>query len=420
MIKARHHTLRVTPKQSELLRKRQMEAAACWNSIVSLAKAYYEANGGKWIGKSELQKQIKNKFKLHSQTAQALADKFVANRRTAAALRRNGDKDARYPYHEKKYLTIPFKQAAIRYSDTGTLVLTLSAGVHFDTGFVPPGTVRTAEVIWQSGKYILSCAMDCPEAELIENGMEAGIDMGEINPVAVCCENGEGLIISGREIRSVKQQRNKVLAKLSKMISRRRKGSRRFRQCVKARQRFMGKSDNRVRNLLHHATRKAIDYCAVRGIANLAIGDPGDTAQRTRKDHKLSKYSRQKVGQWESGTIKKYLSYKAKEAGIKTYLVDETDTSKECPVCGRHNYPRGRKYKCAACGFEGHRDGIASFNMLRKKMPDLETPVFRFVHVQSIPRYRKRVIDTACVVGPDVVPSSSAIAESLCGTFSPA
>ena len=64
------------------------------------------------------------------------------------------------------------------------------------------------------------------------------------------------------------------------------------------------------------------------------------------------------------------------------------------------NYPRGRRYKCTVCGFEGYRYGIASFNMLRKKISDLKTPVFRFAHVQSFPRYRKRVIDTACVAAP--------------------
>jgi len=422
MIKARHHTLRVSPEQAELLNKYQKEAAACWNYIVGLAKTYYEATCGKWISKSELQKWVKGRFELHSQTIQALTDKFVANRQTAAKLRRKGNKKIRYPYRKKKYLTIPFKQAAIRYSDEGSIVLTLFEGIHFDTGFVPPAPVHTVEIIWRKGRYILSYTMEYHEDEAIEDGKKAGVDMGEIHPVGLCAEDGEGVIISGREIRSVKQWRNKALAKLSKRISRCEKGSRKFKRYVKAKKRIMSRTENQVRNLLHHAARKAIDFCKAKGITELVIGDPEDTAKKTRKDRKLNKHSRQKVGQWEYGTIRKYLQYKAEEAGIRTCLEEETDTSKECPVCGTHNYPQGRNYRCKACGFRGHRDATAAFQILRKKYPGLKTPVFRIKHVQSISRYRKRVsvADAACVVGPDVVLSSSAIAEPLCRTPSPA
>ena len=81
MIKARKHILRIAPEQSALLKELQQEAARCWNAIVAEAKAHYD-NGGGWIGKNELQKRLKGRFALHSQTVQALTDKFAANRDT--------------------------------------------------------------------------------------------------------------------------------------------------------------------------------------------------------------------------------------------------------------------------------------------------------------------------------------------------
>jgi len=118
----------------------------------------------------------------------------------------------------------------------------------------------------------------------------------------------------------------------------------------------------------------------------------------------------------ETGTIKKYLAYKAKEVGIKTCFVGERNTSKECPACGAINHPRGRVYRCSSCGFEGHRDGKAAFMMIKKKYPDILVPErFEFEHKQSSPKYRKAPCRTrvfvvsrgACVDGPDVAPGAT-------------
>jgi len=266
--------------------------------------------------------------------------------------------------------------------------------------------------------------MEFPEEPIKEDGLRAGVDMGEIHPVAICAEDGEALVISGREIRSVKQWRNKALAILSRKISKCKKGSRQYRKYVRAKRRIMSKSDNQIRNMIHHATRKAIDFCEAKGICELVIGDPENTAKRTRKDRKLNKHARQKVGQWEYGRIRQYIKYKAREKGIRTCSRNEENTSKECPVCGSLNYSQGRNYRCKSCGWKGHRDVSAAFAILKRKYR-VPTPEFRIHHKQSIPKYRKpacifryKTQAAACVVGPDVVLSSSAIARPLCMAYS--
>lgn len=407
MIKARHVVLRIEPEQESLLRAFQQEAARCWNDIVSTAKEYY-AETRKWIGKGDLQKILKGDYQLHSQTIQALTDKFVANRATTAEIRRQGSK-ARYPWREKRYLTIPFKQMAIRKSPAGTLELSLASGVHFDTGFVPPEDVNTCEILWRKGRYVLSYTSDYPEAEP-EDGVHGGIDIGEIHPVAVCTETGAGLVVSGREVRSIKRRRNKSLGWFSRALSRCKKGSRRWKRLIRAKGRMKSKSNNQVRDLLHQATRKAIAWCKEMGVAELVIGNPAGVEKDTKKRRRLTRKSRQKVSQMEAGTIKKYLRYKAQEAGINSCLTQERGTSSDCPVCGCKNHPAGRTYHCVQCGFKSHRDGKAGFMMIRKKYPDTPLPEkFTFSHVQSIPKYRKRVLP-ACVDGPGVVPSSLVIA----------
>ena len=412
MIKTQHHILHVTGKEAKLLQECQQEAARCWNEILHRAGVHYAFTGGKWVSKYDLQKELKGEFRLHSQTVQALVDKFVANRQTAARLRKQGLRKIRYPWRKKKYITVPFKQKSIRLSQKGTLVLTLRRGVYFDTGVVPRVPVHTAEIMWRKGRYVLAYTGEFPESNPITSGTSAGVDIGEIHPVALCTRDGISLIVSGRAIRSIKQFRNKSLALFQKRISRCKKGSRMWRRLLRAKRRMMAKSDMQIRDMLHKATRKAIDFCLENEISELVIGDMTGVEKNTRKKKRLSRKARQKVSQMEHGTITFYLVYKAREKGIRTCLANERDTSRECPVCGRKNHINGRMYRCS-CGFSGHRDVKAAFLILRKRYPDLMCPsVFSIHYVQCVSKYRKRLVPV-CVDGPGVVQSSSAIAVSL-------
>jgi putative transposase len=135
-IKARQVILRLSASDRLRLKKTQHEAARCWNDILSIGKAYYTAGNG-WIPKGDLQKTLKGSYRLQSQTIQGLTDRFCANRLTAAKNGRQG-LATRYPWREKKFVTIPFKQAAIKRSVNGILVLSLTAGDRIDTGVVIP------------------------------------------------------------------------------------------------------------------------------------------------------------------------------------------------------------------------------------------------------------------------------------------
>jgi putative transposase len=417
VIKARQTTLRLSVEEAQQLRFYQQECARCWNAILEEEKLFREQNAGAWIGKNDLQKRLKGRFRLHSQSVQALTDKFVANRDTIAQLRRAGNTQARFPWREKKFLTIPFKQMAIRQSSTGSLQLTLEARVSLDTGFIPSAPVHTAEILWRKGRCVLSYTAEFPQESPVEGGLRAGVDIGEIHPVALCAEDGTGLVVSGREVRSIKRRRNKSLGQLARALARCQKGSRRWKKLRRARGRMKSKSDRQVRDLLHQATRKAINWCQKQGVCDLVIGNPAGVEKNTRQKKRLSRAARQKVSQMETGRIKHYLQYKAQEAGILSCLVKEHGTSRDCPVCGSKNRVKTRAFQCSACGFTAHRDGKAGFLMIRKKHPDLPLPNrFRFDHQQSAPKYRKRPSaspNPACVDGPDVALSSLARAGSL-------
>ncbi|MFK4996917.1 hypothetical protein ACI2OX_03315 [Bacillus sp. N9] len=69
------------------IRRMQREAASVWNDIVREATSYYFTYK-KWLSKTEIQSVRKQTYDLHSQTVQAIADKYVANRETIRQLRK--------------------------------------------------------------------------------------------------------------------------------------------------------------------------------------------------------------------------------------------------------------------------------------------------------------------------------------------
>jgi putative transposase len=84
----------------------------------------------------------------------------------------------------------------------------------------------------------------------------------------------------------------------------------------------------------------------------------------------MSAKSQQKIGFWSHGNVRRYITYKAQAEGIVVELVDEHDTSKTCPRCGRQYKPRGRVYRCPnqMCGLVAHRDAVGTVNILSRKL----------------------------------------------------
>ena len=92
----------------------QRETASVWNDIVREANSYYFAIK-KWLSKTEIQAIRKQTYNLHSQTVQAIADKYAANRETIRKLRKT-DKKAKYPWRRKYYYCIPLKKDSMKVS----------------------------------------------------------------------------------------------------------------------------------------------------------------------------------------------------------------------------------------------------------------------------------------------------------------
>src|SRR5215831_5246952 len=96
----------------------RLEAGRLWTDLVRLhAQARAQ---GRWLSAGELEQATKGgQYSLHSQSVQALCQKFAANVDTATELRgqeltETGHAQTAYPHHPKGYQTVMWKDQALQ------------------------------------------------------------------------------------------------------------------------------------------------------------------------------------------------------------------------------------------------------------------------------------------------------------------
>ncbi len=141
---------RLTARQARICEAVRREGGRCWAAMV--AAHHQGREQGIWIAERDLERDFANKFKLHSQTIQAFAQKLDANLQTAKELRQQGQ-NIEYPYKTPDYQTVPWKDMAIRviagaiWLSNGRgnepLVLDLPAEYH-------DANIRKVELTWRA------------------------------------------------------------------------------------------------------------------------------------------------------------------------------------------------------------------------------------------------------------------------------
>lgn len=403
IIITKEESIKVSAEEAKRLKSARMVCADVWNDCVALAKEYRLANDGKWISKSDLERATKGgKYNLHSQSIQAVVSDYTESRDAARTKMKNGEKKARYPWRQKKYRTVEFKQSAIKKSADSTIQLTLAKGQRFDTGLLWSDAIGVVRLTWDRNRYVIqyTVKVSVPEPATPEEVQLGGCDIGDIHLAAVSNPTGATVIVSGRALRSAKQFRNKALTELYRKRSRCKRKSRQWKKLSRQISKICLKAENTCKDALHKATRKAVDAAGALGINTMVIGDPKGEAGKTKRTRRLNRKSLQKIGQMETGILKSYLKYKNAMAGITTVFTEESGTTSDCPVCGKKNPCRGRNYHCKGCGFIAHRDGKASFMMMRKVRPEMQLPEkFKVTFQRALPNYRTDKCQ--CVEGPD-------------------
>src|SRR5260370_39458194 len=132
------------PRQQAQCEALRREAGRCWSELVTLHRERREQ--GAWLSTRDLELYAANRFALHSQTLQALAQRLDANLQTGRALREQeatkGDVRTQLPYKTPEFQTVTWKDMAIAVDAGGRLRLANGPGRAAPGAPLAPGGAR--------------------------------------------------------------------------------------------------------------------------------------------------------------------------------------------------------------------------------------------------------------------------------------
>jgi putative transposase len=303
---------------------------------------------------------------LHAHSIDAAQQSFYKACATTRALRKAGLKTVRFPYHRRKFRTTIWKNTAIRRKGDD-LVLSNGRGN-------PPITIPIPEDLRDVLRFLeVRLVYDKLGRRytwhiVVENGKQprpvpghnvVSVDLGEIHPAVVGDEH-EATIMTCRQRRAESQGHAHRMAKMAHAIAQKRKGSRRHQRLVRAKARMKAKHQRVMRDLEHKISHAVVHTAVEQTAGTIVIGDVRDVADGVNCGSKHN----QRMSQWDHGKIREYVTYKAEAEGITVELEEEAYTSQTCPSCQQRHKPKGRRFRCPACGFQAHRDVVGQVNIL--------------------------------------------------------
>ena len=300
---------------------------------------------------------------LHAHSRDAAQQGFYKACKTAKVCRQQG-LEVKYPHRRKRFRTTIWKRTGItrrgerlwlsRARGLAPVVVLLPDNLIA----LPQAHVLEARLVWERAArhYIWHLVVDDRlKPEPMPGTHTTAVDLGEIHPAAVT-DGQEMVIITCRALRANGQYTAKRLSELRAKQDRKKKGSRSWKRLQRRKVRFLAKQRRRARDMEHKASPAVVTWAKERTVSTLVIGDVRDVADGKR----LITKSQQKIGLWSHGRQRVYITYKAEAAGISVVFCPEAYTSQTCPgtlpdgtACMQCHKPKGRLYRCSACGFSG-------------------------------------------------------------------
>ena len=327
------------------------EATKLWNDLVKRHQRIRRLHW-KWPNAIRFMKWAKGKYHgLNSQSVQQIIYEFIEAINSTTTLRKKGHTEIEYPWKMKKYRDNLYTNQGARIRKSYLLLPNGKSGtlaIKVPKNFNPSGRLMEARLCF--GKVILTYKSE--DGRLASQPVtDIGIDLG-VNTLIAATDGKKSILVSGREVKSTVQWRNKNLAKLVSFQSSKIKRSSRWKKLQKRKAKMLTKANNRVKDLVHKATRKVANFFPY---SHAYIGEPFQQAAQ-----KMNGIWAQQVSQCCTGRITRQLEYKLKGSVTQ---VNEAYSSQTCPVCGCRHKCR-RIYQCKGCGFKAPRDVVGSLNIL--------------------------------------------------------
>ena len=320
-----------------------------WNDLLEHSKNIY-GNFDKFPSRDALQRMTKDSG-MFSQTAQEIAHRVEKGIWRYVKLRKSGDKKAGFPRFKSidRMKSLHYPQAGFSLGEK--LKLTPFGKIPIVQHREIKGKIKTLSLKKEaSGKWFACFAVEETPTIKAPNGKpKIGIDLG----LKTLATLSDGNII--KNPRHLKKHADN-LARLQRLLSRKRKGSKNRRKAKREVALSYEKVANTRTDFLHKATTNLANSYSLIALEKLASQEMSE--QNFGKS----------INDAGWGIFTNMLSYKAESAGCQVVFVDPKNTTQECSSC--HEIVKKdlteRMHNCPFCNLSMDRDLNAAINILTR------------------------------------------------------
>ena len=355
MNKAFKYRIYPDKSQKELLSKTFGCVRVIWNANVESFNSYDKDNNPKpkLISKSDL---IDDKPWLNDVSSAAIQQKIIDFKGTISQFfSKTRKKKINRPIFKKKSGNQSYRLPNQKFLINGNKIRLEKIGwVKMSVDRVIPDNSKILSCTISKNccnQYFVSISVDTVVCHKPETGKSVGIDLG-LKSFATLSDN---IVIDNIKFFREKQSE---IAKIQKHLSRKRKGSNRFKKNKARMARLHNKVANKRNNFLHNVTTLLVNNYDVICIEDLNVSG-------MLSNHKLAKA----IYDTSFSMFRSMLEYKCKWYGKELVVIDRFfPSSKTCSKCGWKKDDltlSDRVFKCENCGIEIDRDLNAAINIER-------------------------------------------------------
>ena len=248
-------------------------------------------------------------------------------------------------------------------------------------GFAPLRTrftrdqIKEVRFVPRPDYYVIEVVGKEPDVpSMSDNGRYMALDLG-VNNLAACATNVFNTVwlVNGRPLKSINQYYNKRRASIQSELERvnGRKTSHRL-------SRLTLRRNNKVKDYLHKASRRIVDFCAENNINTLIVGYNDGWKQEVN----MGRRNNQAFVGLPFDFFVSMLAYKSARRGLRFLRVEESYTSKcssvDLEAVCKHDVYVGKRVKRGLfrCGDGSviNADVNGSYNIMRKASRDVAVP----------------------------------------------
>jgi IS605 OrfB family transposase len=287
-----------------------------------------------------------------------VADAYKLDKKTRRTFRKHGAIS-----YDERIISFKSDDSVSLWTVEGRLTIPFVCG-DYQRKLLPfrKGEVR---LIYRKGEFYLNAACDIEEPQVKPTPDILGVDFGVIN----LATDSDGQAFSGAGVERTRQKYSSLRQTLQHKASAQTKGGKRPRPVRRLIKRLSGREAN-FRRYTNHCISKQLVGKAQDSGRGLAVEELTNIRKRTR----FSRSQRARMSGWGFAQLRRFLTYKARLAGVFLTLVDPRDTSRTCSACGhcaKENRKAQAEFVCQSCGHSLNADLNAARNIRGRAVVNL-------------------------------------------------